>query len=131
MVRKGVPMAQDAFAGPNDRRKRREARHPASDVAGTVGGQAIRVVNVSPSGVGLQSDQPLRVGKVYPVALSGRDLKVELPSTARWCQMTVKRNGSDSETVFGVGLRFEGASGEEVRRLEAVVGLPMTTPEKE
>lgn len=121
-------MAQESWTGPNDRRKRREVRHVVTDVVGAIASIPVRVLDVSPSGLGLQSNQPLKVGKSYPVALSAREVTIEVLSTAKWCRMSVTKGPDNPEgvPVYGVGLKFENVTAEQVARLEKLVGRALT-----
>lgn len=91
--------------------RRRSRRHPVEHVSGTLhASAAVRIVNLSLSGMAVEADAPLRVGKQYSVTLqAGEGLHLDLAGTVVWCHLRGRRaqEGSEPVTLYAAGLRFE------------------------
>ena len=93
------------------------------------------VVDVSESGMGLLSSDPLRVGASYVFRLRYGQRDLGLPGKVEWCRLTgtERRNGDAHATVYRAGISFSPGPAHSAWRthLESEVdgGLRRTTVE--
>lgn len=101
MTRRSDPLASG---------KRRGPRYAVEDVQGTLHfNTEARVVNVSLSGVALETSLPVRVGRTYTVTLRHDDEEtVCLTATVVWCHLreTRKNHLGESLPIYAAGLAF-------------------------
>ena len=101
MTRRNDPLASG---------KRRGPRYAVEDVQGTLHfNTEARVLNVSLSGVALETSLPVRVGRTYTVTLRHDDEEtVSLTGTVVWCHLreTRKNHLGESLPIYAAGLAF-------------------------
>lgn len=69
----------------------------------------VTVLNLSMSGIAVETNRQLKLGKVYSVKLGGESDLVEVEATVRWCHLVGLRRTVDGEmaSVYKAGLTFE------------------------
>lgn len=101
--------------------RRRFRRHDVDDVHGSVLFRLeLKVLNLSLSGIAVESTEQLKLGKVYSIRLGGEPNVVQVASTVRWCHLVgTRRLGANGEfvNVYRVGLTFAEAISSESARL--------------
>jgi len=95
------------------RERRRSARHVVRDVKGTLHLAAdAKIMNMSLTGMAVETDSPLRVGKKYSLGIRhGEGLSLRLSGVVVWCQVRSLRRGAsaDSKPVYAAGIQFDDA----------------------
>lgn len=90
--------------------KRRGQRYTVDNVQGTLHfNTEARVLNVSLTGVALESSLPVRVGRSYSITLRYDDeQKVSLAATVAWCHLQETRQNPSGEStpIYAAGLSF-------------------------
>ncbi|MGD1148089.1 MAG: PilZ domain-containing protein [Thermoanaerobaculaceae bacterium] len=101
--------------------KRRGRRYPVDNVQGTLHfNTEARILNVSLTGVALESALPVRVGRSYSITLRHDDeQKVHLSATVAWChlQETRKNQFGESTPIYAAGLSFNDTLTEKASHL--------------
>ncbi len=96
-------------------------RYPVDHVQGTLHfNTEARVLNVSLTGVALESAMPVRVGRSYSIALRSDDGQaVTLSARAAWCHLKSTRRGEAGEAtpVYAAGLAFDDTLTEKAGQL--------------
>lgn len=119
-------MASGPPPGIPDRRKRHEPRHAAEGVTANVGPIEAKVTDVSAGGMGIQSSEPLKVGRVMNVTVRLGGSAVDVTGIVRWCRMEMKKQPSgEVRPVYGAGLKLD-IPVEKLQQLEKVTKLPLT-----
>jgi len=113
--------------------KRRSPRYPVEKVQGVLHFTTdARVLNLSLTGIALESGLSVRVGRVYTIALrKDSEQSVRLSATVMWCHLREfrKTHLGESQPVYVAGLQFTNTltqeAGQLVRFLEqtAVVSV--------
>jgi len=89
---------------------RRGRRYPVDNVQGTLHfNTEARILNVSLTGVALESALPVRVGRSYSITLRHDDEQtVSLSATVAWCHLreTRKNQYGESTPIYAAGLSF-------------------------
>lgn len=106
-----------------DSQRRRFRRHDVDDVHGSVLFRLeVKVLNLSLSGIAVETTEQLKLGKVYSMKLGSGANLVEVASTVRWCHLVGtrrRRTDNEFENVYRVGLTFDEAfTGKTTRLLE-------------
>jgi PilZ domain len=101
--------------------RRRSRRHPVENVKGTLHASAsVRIMNLSLSGMAVEADAPLRVGKTYTVTLqAGEGSTLELAGSVVWCHLRETRTVDDgpARPIYSGGLSFGDTLTEYATRL--------------
>jgi hypothetical protein len=104
--------------------RRRSRRHPVEHVRGTLhAAVSVRIVNLSLTGMAVEADAALRIGKRYAVTLqTGEGSQLDLIGTVVWCHLRGRRATKEAEPValYAAGLRFEDTLTE---RASALLGF--------
>lgn len=91
--------------------KRRHARYQVSDVRGSLLFRTqVEVLNVSVSGLAIQTTERLQLGRTYTIRLAGGGEEIDVTGTIRWCHLARSRpkpNG-EPEPVYEAGLALHG-----------------------
>jgi hypothetical protein len=102
--------AVNRSSDPVKSRKRSGRRYPVDNVQGTLHfNTEARILNVSLTGVALESALPVRVGRSYSVTLRHDDeQQVSLSATVAWChlQETRRNQFGESMPIYAAGLSF-------------------------
>ena len=94
--------------------ERNRRRSPRFDVDGVRGSFRfnlhVAVVNMSVTGMAVETLSRLNVGRQYHFKLSNGGLEVELPGTVAWCVLgkTRKDEGGNVHPVYRAGIHFKG-----------------------
>lgn len=107
--------------------RRRRPRHVVQNVEGTLHISAdAKILNMSLTGLAVETDTQLRVGRTYSLTLRhGVDHSVRLSGTVVWCHLRSLRRSETGDTrpIYVAGVRFEQAltdrAAELARMLEA------------
>ena len=91
---------------------RQHRRHRVADLQGTLQfAHPATVIDLSRSGISVESAERLIPGRIYPLQLEGRD-GILITTSARvvWCKLTGTLENEDGEAapVFRAGLEFQG-----------------------
>jgi c-di-GMP-binding flagellar brake protein YcgR len=101
--------------------RRRHARHPVNDVKGTLHiSTGARIINMSVTGMAVETDTQMRVGRSYSVTLKhGADFVLRLSGTVVWCHLRGirKTDAGDTRSVYHAGFRFENILTEKAQEL--------------
>jgi c-di-GMP-binding flagellar brake protein YcgR len=101
--------------------RRRHARHPVNDVKGTLHiSTGARIINMSVTGMAVETDTQMRVGRSYSVTLKhGADFVLRLSGTVVWCHLRGirKTDAGDTRSVYHAGFRFENVLTEKAQEL--------------
>ncbi len=101
------------MSGNRDRDRRRSARHVVQNVNGTLHFSAdARIINMSLTGMAVETDAQLRVGRTYSLSLRhGSDQALRLSGTVVWCHLrSLRRTGStETRPVYEAGIHFDQA----------------------
>lgn len=94
-----------------DEEKRRSPRYPVENLSGTFHVSApVRIVNLSLTGMAVETAAPLRVGRVYSMTLRhGADEALDLQGVVVWCQLRPmgEQGDSDGRAVYVAGIEFD------------------------
>ncbi|HPC84367.1 MAG TPA: PilZ domain-containing protein [Thermoanaerobaculaceae bacterium] len=103
--------------------RRRNERYAVQDVRGTLLlSTEARILNMSLTGMAVETDSRLRLGRVYSLKLQhDSELPIPLTATVVWCQLRqAKGQGSpDARIAYVSGLQFEGILSEKAHDLLA------------
>lgn len=113
--------------------RRRAPRYPVEDVRGTlVLTASAKILNMSLTGMAVESSANLRVGQSYALRLAhGETVGPELAGTVMWCHLKAARPGSTGNTtpIYQAGMQFDhmltGAAHDLVEFLRATAILTM------
>lgn len=112
--------------------KRRHPRYEVHDVRGSLLFRTqVRIRNISVSGVAIETNERVKVGRSYALRLSNTNDAVDLAGTIRWCHLARTEAGPAGETVtvYEAGLAFEDVFTEKAQALlkflEKHVVLPL------
>src|SRR6185369_16529600 len=103
----------------------RERRHPRYEVQDLHGSLLFRidviVLNLSLSGMAVETTQQMKLGRVYSVKLGDAAGFVDMDGIVKWCHLVKTRAGPNGEAqnVFHVGITFDGTLTEKASRLLA------------
>ncbi len=111
--------------GPRGRDRRRSARHEVHDVTGTLHFSAeARIMNMSLTGMAVETDAQLRLGRKYSLTLRhGDDPELRLSGKVVWCHLRTLRRSGGSETrpVYEAGVQFDEALTETASELARIL----------
>jgi len=100
-------------SGSHARERRRSARHVVQDVNGILHLSAdAKIVNMSLTGMAVETHAQLRVGRTYSLSLRhGDDHTLHLSGTVVWCHLRGLRKSGSTETrpVYEAGIQFDEA----------------------
>ncbi len=100
-----------SYEGSHSRERRRSARHVVENVRGTLHLAAeARIMNMSLTGIAVETDTQLRVGRSYSVSLRhGSDQMLRLNGTVVWCHLRALRRSDSAGTrpVYEAGIQFD------------------------
>ncbi len=93
--------------------RRRHRRNPVRGVRGSFPRKyGIEVLDMSASGLGVESLRAMEVGNKYRIALPASLKTFELRAAVRWCRLVrVERSGDALLSVFRSGMTFGGGNG--------------------
>ncbi len=94
----------------HDENRRRHKRYPIDNLAGTLYVSAdARIVNMSLTGMAIESASHLRPGNRYSIELADDKGRLRLPAAVRWCHLEGTRATETGETlpVYQAGLSFK------------------------
>jgi PilZ domain len=101
--------------------RRRHPRHAVNDVKGTLHiSTGAKVINMSVTGMAIETDTQMRVGRAYSVTLKhGADFVLKLQGTVVWCHLRGirKTEAGDTRSVYHAGFRFEDILTEKAQEL--------------
>jgi hypothetical protein len=101
--------------------RRRHPRHPVNDVKGTLHiSTGARVINMSVTGMAIETDTQMRVGRAYSVTLKhGADFVLKLSGMVVWCHLRGirKTEAGETKSVYHAGFRFEDVLTEKAQEL--------------
>jgi len=110
-----------------ERRNRTQTRHVLPGATASVAKASVKLHDLSLGGLGFECSQSLRVGKKYPVLISGHDVTLTLDGTVRWCRIaTSKFAGAGTSASYAVGMSFDDLSIENVEALYAFLGVELS-----
>ncbi len=111
--------------GPRGRDRRRSARHEVHDVTGTLHFSAeARIMNMSLTGMAVETDAQLRLGRMYSLTLRhGDEPALRLSGKVVWCHLrTLKKSGgSEPRPVYEAGVQFDEALTETASELARIL----------
>ncbi len=89
--------------------RRRYLRHIATEIELTSKGLAGRVLNVSETGLAIETSARPVVGKSYQFTLADPEITVAATARVRWCVLrrTTPAEGGDVLPIYFAGLSFE------------------------
>jgi hypothetical protein len=91
---------------------RQHRRHRVADLHGTLQfAHPATVVDLSRSGIAVESAERLVPGRIYPLQLEGRDgLLITTSARVVWCKLTgtAENEDGDAAPVYRAGLEFQG-----------------------
>jgi hypothetical protein len=91
--------------------RRRKARYPVEGVQGTLHvSSGAKILNMSLTGMAVETDMQVRVGRSYSLALRhGEEFALKLSATVVWCHLRTlrKTENGESKSVFHAGFRFD------------------------
>jgi len=100
---------------------RQHRRHRVADLHGTLQfAHPATVIDLSRSGIAVESAERLVPGRIYPLQLEGRDgLLITTSARVVWCKLTgtLENEDGDSAPVFRAGLEFQGVLPDAATRL--------------
>lgn len=69
----------------------------------------VKVLNLSMSGIAVETTRQLKLGKVYSVKLGSETDFVDVEATVKWCHLVGTRKAPDGEmySIYKAGLTFE------------------------
>jgi len=106
---------------PPIKERRRHPRHPVNDVKGTLHvSTGARIINMSVTGLAVETDMQMRVGRSYSLTLRhGADFVLKLAGTVVWCHLRGVRKTESGETqsVYHAGFRFDDTLTEKAEEL--------------
>jgi hypothetical protein len=106
---------------PPIKERRRHPRHPVNDVKGTLHiSTGAKIINMSVTGMAVETDTQMRVGRSYSVTLKhGADFVLKLSGTVVWCHLRGirKTDAGDTRSVYHAGFRFEDVLTEKAQEL--------------
>jgi hypothetical protein len=101
--------------------RRRHPRHPVNDVKGMLHfSTGAKILNKSVTGMAVETDTQMRVGRSYSVTLKhGVDFVLKLAGTVVWCHLRGirKTDAGDTRSVYHAGFRFEDVLTEKAQEL--------------
>lgn len=100
--------------------RRRGNRYPVHDVTGSLLFHAeARILNLSISGMAVESTSPLRIGRTYTTKLRRGEHSLALQGRVMWCRLRSTRKAGSGEVVpvYTAGIEFEGVLSEEAEEL--------------
>lgn len=90
--------------------RRRAKRHEVKDVHGSLLFRVqVSVVNVSLTGMAVETTERLRVGRSYQIRLTDSDRAIDVDGEVKWCRMTKtqKVETGDAAPVYRAGISFD------------------------
>lgn len=103
--------------------RRRNERYAVQDVRGTLLlSTEARILNMSLTGMAVETDSRLRLGREYSLKLQHDDrMEIPLNATVVWCQLRQARGegGGEGRIAYVSGLQFEGILSEKAHDLLA------------
>lgn len=106
---------------PPVKERRRQPRHQVNDVKGTLHTSAgAKIINMSLTGVAVETDTQMRVGRSYSLTLKhGTDFVLSLAGTVVWCHLRGirKTDGGETRSVYHAGFRFDDILTEKAQEL--------------
>jgi len=108
--------------------RRRSPRYVVHDVRGWLTFRAeARVLNLSLTGMSVETIHPLEVGKAYTVRLTHGDIDLRLAGTLvrsrfRGTRKLAAAQGGESAPVYESGIRFDDALGDHAATLHRLLG---------
>ena len=113
----------DVAPGELIRERRRAPRYPVQDVRGRLLlSSTATIINMSLTGMAVESSTNLRVGRGYSLALAhGEQQGPALTGTVVWCHLKATRPGDagDTSPVYEAGIQFAGMLSEKATELVA------------
>jgi len=101
--------------------RRRSPRHPVGDVEGTLHiSTGAKILNMSVTGMAVETDTQMRVGRSYSLTLRhADDFVLRLSGTVIWCHLRGVRKTETGQTmsVYHAGFRFEDVLTEKAEEL--------------
>ena len=101
--------------------RRRHPRHQVNDVKGTLHfSSGAKIINMSLTGLAVETDTQMRVGRSYSLALKhANDFVLRLSGTVVWCHLRGirKTDGGETKSVYHAGFRFEDILTEKAQEL--------------
>ncbi len=99
--------------------RRRYLRHIATEIELASKGLAGHVLNISETGLAIETSSRPVVGKSYRFSLSDSEVSVAATARVRWCVLrkTAPAEGGDVLPIYFAGLRFEEVDPGELDRL--------------
>lgn len=94
-----------------EQKKRRHQRYEVHDLHGSLLFKVdVTVLNLSLSGMAVETTQQLRLGRVYSVRLGSGRGGVDVDGTVKWCHLMKTKEGPGGQpvNVFHVGITFDG-----------------------
>ena len=105
-----------------EKNKRIHPRFTVQDVDGTMtSASRVEVVNMSISGIAIQLDRSLQIGREYTIRINSKADLFSLTGQVVWCTLSAikKRQRGDGSPLYSAGLRFTDAvSPQQTRLLE-------------
>jgi hypothetical protein len=101
--------------------RRRHPRHQVNDVEGTLHfSSGAKIINMSLTGMAVETDTQMRVGRSYSLTLKhGADFVLRLSGAVVWCHLRGirKTDGGETKSVYHAGFRFEDVLTEKAQEL--------------
>ncbi len=101
--------------------RRRHPRHPVQDVTGTLHiNTGAKILNMSVTGMAVETDTQLRVGRSYSLTLRhADDFVLRLSGTVIWCHLRgiKKTERGQTTSVYHAGFQFEDILTEKAEEL--------------
>lgn len=95
---------------PTSHERRQRRRHAVEDVrASVLFSHECRILNLSSSGMAVQTGVPLSPGRSYTVKIEGGSPRLRLPGTVAWCRLkgTKRTEEGDSLPQYAAGIEFQ------------------------
>jgi hypothetical protein len=79
----------------------------------------VKVLNLSLSGMAVETTQQIKLGKIYSVTLGSAQDSVDVDGVVKWCHLVKTRAGPKGEpvNVYHVGITFDGTLTDKASRL--------------
>jgi hypothetical protein len=99
--------------------RRHSARFAVREVEGTLTSAThVQVINMSLSGIAIQLERPLNIGRQYVLHIEKKYSQIELVVEVVWCSLSGTRKSPQGDApVYSAGLRFTDAMSPRQREL--------------
>ncbi len=97
----------------SEKRRHRRFGVDVTAVSGTVSpATAVKIVDISSSGISIKADRRLQIGNEYPLRLADKERVIRVKGTVIWSSLVESRKKENGETVpvYRSGMRFNGLS---------------------